>query len=445
MRLAPSLLIAVALLSSVALAAGVEERSLPGGVVVLELVSGGDQTAATSAAFALPVVVRVVDGFGVALPNETVHFGVLGDGIAADATALSDGLGMVQTTVTAGSVPGSIALLAGHASGASLTVDLDVTAQRFLFAVSGFGQSAAAMSTFPTPIAVRVEDVFGQVEAGVAVTFSAANGGSFLPAATVTTGADGIAQVQFVAGSVPGPTAVAASAPGAAPSALLFPLGVDPSSQLTPVSGDGQSATIGRPLPAPLGVQVDDLSGNPRIGATVHFHTVTSSGTFALGSAVTDATGLAQLAVTVPIGGELTVHAWSDGAAMPGVAFAIFGRELHVMMVSDDFVAITYEHEHGPVPLILAVDAPPAVPLSTPWGAVWTSVLAPSAELMVMDGIGIFEPANPSVVANPDYVYFATVPPQIVGTQRVLQIYGYDAAYAWPDCLIVSNEVICQF
>lgn len=67
---------------------------------------------------------------------------------------------------------------------------------------------------------------------------------------------------------------------------------------LTKVSGDAQSATYGRPLSAPLVVKVVSQAGAPMAGVTVTW-TAPDGGTLSSGSSATDASGQAQIRLTL--------------------------------------------------------------------------------------------------------------------------------------------------
>jgi len=110
----------------------------------------------------------------------------------------------------------------------------------------------------------------------------------------------GSATVSVTSGSTPGPT-------------------------LTKVSGDGQTATMGAPLGAPLVVKAVNGSGAALAGATITWSVTTGGGTLSAGSSTTNSSGLAQVQLT--IGG--TFMANSVNASLAGgntVAFGAYGN-----------------------------------------------------------------------------------------------------------------------
>ena len=79
---------------------------------------------------------------------------------------------------------------------------------------------------------------------------------------------------------------------------------------LTKVSGDSQSAQAGKAFGAPLVVQVMGTNGQPVVNQPVSF-TVTGGATLSANSALTDATGKAQITVTAgATPGAVTVNAF---------------------------------------------------------------------------------------------------------------------------------------
>ena len=70
-----------------------------------------------------------------------------------------------------------------------------------------------------------------------------------------------------------------------------FDIAVGTAANLVPVSGGGQSGTVGGALPQPVVVQVQDVGGNGVSGKTVTFAVVTGGGSLSVTSGVSDASG----------------------------------------------------------------------------------------------------------------------------------------------------------
>ena len=70
-------------------------------------------------------------------------------------------------------------------------------------------------------------------------------------------------------------------------------------SQLNKVSGDNQSGPVGSALASPFVVNVLDANDNPVQGTTVDFAVTQGGGALSVASGVTDATGQAQVTLTL--------------------------------------------------------------------------------------------------------------------------------------------------
>jgi hypothetical protein len=175
-----------------------------------------------------------------------------------------------------------------------------------LIIVSGDGQQVLPGQQAPEPLVVQVLDAAGNpFTRGFPVTFALAAdpGGTTLSAGSVTTDAQGLAQVTVTAGDVTGSIQVTATAAGLTGSPQTFNLTVGAAGApdvLLIVSGDGQTADAGTMLLQPLVVEVRDQSGFPVPGVTVDW--TTGNGTLSASSTVTDAAGRSQVNWTLGSG-----------------------------------------------------------------------------------------------------------------------------------------------
>ena len=60
---------------------------------------------------------------------------------------------------------------------------------------------------------------------------------------------------------------------------------------------------------------------------------------------------------------------------------------------------------------------------------------------MALDGIGLFGPPDPSMVADPDWIRQFNVPASASGLSVVFQIYGFIPGAVFPDNIFISNPV----
>jgi uncharacterized protein (TIGR03437 family) len=100
---------------------------------------------------------------------------------------------------------------------------------------------------------------------------------------------------------------------------------------LSIAGGNNQSGPAGFPLPAALTVLVNGRGGVGVAGATVNFSVTSGSATLTALSVVADATGTAQVTVTLgplgPAGGNVVVSASLAGATTTPVSFSLFATQ----------------------------------------------------------------------------------------------------------------------
>lgn len=157
----------------------------------------------------------------------------------------------------------------------------------------GAGQAGEAGSQLPQPIVAQLTNRQGPV-AGTAVAFSVETGGGLVSRAQATTDATGSATVTWTLGGALGEQRLRVSAGGSTQSvaATATP---GPPEIAAPVTGNGQFALVGRPVPIQPRVQVTDRFGNPVAGVAVVFTVLPGSGTIADSTGVTDAGGFVTL------------------------------------------------------------------------------------------------------------------------------------------------------
>jgi uncharacterized protein (TIGR03437 family) len=87
------------------------------------------------------------------------------------------------------------------------------------------------------------------------------------------------------------------------------------------VDGDKQIGMAGRSLPMPLKVQLVGRAGVGLAGVTVNFAITSGDATLAAGSALTDASGMVSVGITLGKAGTVEVAATASGIALPPVHF----------------------------------------------------------------------------------------------------------------------------
>ncbi len=138
--------------------------------------------------------------------------------------------------------------------------------------------------------------------------------GSVLKEVEITWSSENVAVASVTAGLITaqglGSTRITATA-GAATASLNVRVAQVPA-ELRRISGESQTGTAGTALPAPLVVQVVDVTHRPIAGVTIKFST--PAATFQDSTAVTDAEGRAMTVVTVRRAGNFQVLATVVGA-----------------------------------------------------------------------------------------------------------------------------------
>jgi len=160
--------------------------------------------------------------------------------------------------------------------------------------VPGAVLSGGAGQVLPDPIEVRVFGSDNQTLPGVAVTFSAANGGSVDPA-TATTDGDGLARTRWTLGQTTGQQVLTATASGGVSATVTATATAGPPASVTAAAGNNQTAAAGATVAIAPSVRVVDAFGNLVSGAAVTFTVLSGGGQVTNGLTATNAQGLATV------------------------------------------------------------------------------------------------------------------------------------------------------
>ena len=236
-------------------------------------------------------------------------------------TAVSDASGMASAGGwTLGPTAGSQTLTAAASglTGVSFTAAATAGGPAAITVVSGDNQQAA-VGTPVGPIAVRVDDQYGNPVSGATVTLQVTSGGGQLAMSTALTNAQGVAAAGgWVLGTVPGPNTLTASISGGASRMFTATAIAGAAARLALTGGDAQSGDLGAPLATPLSVRVTDTYGNAVANVAVAFSVTSGSGQLAPVSASTNSQGSASTSLTLTGAGTTTVTASSG--AIPGAS-----------------------------------------------------------------------------------------------------------------------------
>ena len=312
--------------------------NLSGAAAILRAVQGDGSSATVHSAFAVPLQVQLVDANGQPLSGVAISFAAPASGATAalsGAVVTTDAQGNAQVLATASDKAGTYSVtVSAVGSSAPLVLNLtntpDGVAAAAVDPASGT-QSATLGDAFVNPLGVTLVDAYGNPVPGVGVTFSAPGSGATatLPAVvTVTTDAQGHAQIAATAGSVSGSYTVSAQVTGLATAVVWslnnlnsganILLSTGPTTQSTPVG----SAFIS------LVVLVQDSLGGPVPGAEVDFAGPPSGAGASFAASLTaDANGQVILPITANnLAGSYTVTATTPSGSTP-LAFTLTNTE----------------------------------------------------------------------------------------------------------------------
>src|SRR3989442_12369306 len=258
--------------------------------------SGDNLTGQVATRLQTPHVVLVSDANGNPVSGVTVTWAAASGGGSVDpATSTTDANGHAQTFRTLGLLIGTqttsaTASVGGAAPRGRSTIPRAAAGASQMSAAGGDGQTGSVGTTLPTPLSVRVADLFGNPVAGVTVTWTPASGSGSVNPTTSTTNTNGIATTTWTLGTRAGTQTTQATAAG---SPATFPATGTPGppTQLgltTPPSASAQSGVALAQQPA---VQLEDANGNP-VGqsAVVVTATVTPAGATATNPGATTST-----------------------------------------------------------------------------------------------------------------------------------------------------------
>ena len=320
-------------------------------------------------------------------------------------------------------------------TGTPPTLDLSV--------VSGGGQFTSVVDPTPFPVVVRLTDPAQGGTPVVGQTITATPSGALLlqPIGGWATDAAGEVRFTITGGQYTGTQHIHLSALGLA--STVVDVTVAAPGTLTAVSAPLAAVDVGESSSAPIVVRALRANGLPLVG--IELSVLSSPGISLPAGApplVTNAAGEASFVVvpgTQTGLSTVSVHL-GLGPNASSVTFDVGIRRFRVIRAAT-VLALNYGHEDGPLPLLIAADVPGPI-TQTPFGDVATSVLAPLPSLIVLDGLGVFGPPDPTIVAAPIFNRSYTgFPPTLLGVNLVFQLYAIDFDYSFPENIVVAPAV----
>jgi len=184
---------------------------------------------------------------------------------------------------------------------------------------SGNKQTGPAGSTLPNPLAAKVQDAYSNGVSGIAVNFSANNGGSVIPTSAVTDITGKASTSLKLPTTISTVTATATT--GTFTTRFTEYSVAGAATKIAVTGGNNQTGSHGTQLPLALTVLVTDQYGNPVSGNNVAFSDGGAGGTFANPNpAPTSASGTATQLYTLPsTPGPVSISAAATGVTTSAV------------------------------------------------------------------------------------------------------------------------------
>jgi hypothetical protein len=191
--------------------------------------------------------------------------------------------------------------------------------------VTGNRQTGAAGQALPEPLTVQVLDSAGHPLWAQTVNWTvlAGNGTLFARAVPTETDSAGLVLVLWQLGAGVGPQGVIAQAGQGLTVAFSATAEIQPSQQVSLVSGGGQQDTVGATLAQPLVIRVVNPDGTPDTGAAVSWRPISRGSTYAPPNTRTDAQGRASSSWTLGTVAEIESTAVFIAGFTPRLIVAI--------------------------------------------------------------------------------------------------------------------------
>ena len=290
----------------------------------LSVKRGSGQRAVVATTLPVPLQVQIIDHYtGKAISGVTVTFSDGGEGGSfSNRTFVTDDTGTASTKYTLPTKVGSYTITASATTyqPATLSETAVVGKATTLLYGGGSGQTAPVLTTLPKALGIVAEDQFGNLVAGVAVTFSDGGAGGTFSANPVITNAKGLASVSYTTSTKAGKVTVTASASCCASKTFSETVTAGAAAAIAVVSGNNQTGPVSTLLPKSLVSQVTDQYNNPVSGVSVTYSDGGAGGSFSTNPVTTDVHGNATVGYTTPsVAGKVTIQATVVGVSSPAI------------------------------------------------------------------------------------------------------------------------------
>ena len=270
----------------------------------LTTTSGNGQATQSSSLFPMALQVTATSPYngGLPTPGVTVTFSDGGKGGSFNpVSSVTDANGLASTAYTAPKKTGTYTITAKSStySVANFTLTVTPGAAAKVVVVSGSKQTAPVQTTYTAPLVVSIQDANSNGVPGQTVTFTdGGKGGTFNPP-SATTDSTGKAQSFYTTPTKAGSLTFTVAS-GTAHQAAYGTVTAGPAAAISVVTGNNQTGAVSTTLPTALDVLVVDQFNNRVPGASVSFTDGGVGGAFSANPVITDATGQAATAYTLP-------------------------------------------------------------------------------------------------------------------------------------------------
>jgi hypothetical protein len=297
---------------------------------VVAVTGGNSQAAMAGTALANPIGIHASNPYtGQPYVGATVNFSdgckVLGStscGSFNPASAVTNSIGNASTTYTLPKKAGTytITISGTGFSSATASATSKPGAAVGIISYSGAKQTGAAGSTLPNPMTTKAQDIYKNGVSGIAINFTANNGGVVTPSSVVTDAA-GLARTSLKLPQTVSTVTVTATSGSFKKSTFLEYSVAGPAANIAVTGGNNQSGSAGAQLSQALSVLVTDQYGNPVSGNDVDFSDGGAGGAFANPNPTTTiSSGVATQSYTLPSSpGPITIRATATGVANSAV------------------------------------------------------------------------------------------------------------------------------
>ncbi|MCA9323346.1 MAG: hypothetical protein KDB53_21590, partial [Planctomycetes bacterium] len=409
----------------------------------IEILSGANQSMARLMNAPLPLVMRVLDAFGLPVAGTTLQMPITPIVLGLPTTVVTDAAGQASTSIrgAAQAGPGKLAIKLGVNGPTTAVVDFQVIPAVQLQIVSGEDQVVAPGGT-ASPIVIEARDAAGTLLAGRAITVHATDANRVVNAGPLTLSTDIVGRAIYT------PVLNAATtAAGNGSGPIDVQIAVSPEVWVMKTATirleTAHASIIGsrRPVgyrgrhPARLTVEVRSPFGSPIPGEII-FLDAPNEVALTSSAVATDANGRATIVADFGPGAPPGRYPIRGAGAITGASFEaeIVLRQFEVWTTSNgSHVVIDYRHEDSSVPILVAVDTPLPAPgfVSSPFGPIVTSLLSPGGGFAALDGLGVFGPADPQLVVGPTWQRAFALPATPLGLTLAIQVYGFDGRLAF--------------